>query len=57
VKEGFRVHIVNTKHSEGEPPPTLDERWRLRLTPTQFLMELARTSKGEYHSMALTAKI
>jgi Mg-chelatase subunit ChlI/Mg-chelatase subunit ChlD len=57
VKEGFRVHIVNTKHSEGEPPPTLDERWRLRLTPTQFLMELARASKGEYHSMALTAKI
>ncbi|MEM2127028.1 MAG: ATP-binding protein [Candidatus Bathyarchaeia archaeon] len=56
VKEGFKVHIVNTKHTEGEQPPSLDERWRLRLTPTQFLMELARAAKGEYHNMTLTPR-
>ncbi len=56
AKEGFKVRIVNTKHVESESPPSLDEGWRLRLTPTQFLVELARISKGEYHKMTLTGK-
>ncbi|MGD2142440.1 MAG: ATP-binding protein [Candidatus Bathyarchaeota archaeon] len=50
VKEGFRVYVVNTNHSkeESEAFPVLDETRRIRLSPTQFLMELARFSKGSY---------
>ena len=50
AKEGHKVYIVNTRHSdrEAEAFPVLEEGQRIRLTPTQFLMELARISKGNY---------
>ncbi len=50
AKEGFRVYIVNTNHSkrEAEAFPVMDETRRIKLSPTQFLMELARLSKGSY---------
>jgi Mg-chelatase subunit ChlI/Mg-chelatase subunit ChlD len=55
AKEGVMTHIINTNHSEedAETPPTMDERWRIRLTPTQFLVELARTMKGDYRGLTL----
>jgi hypothetical protein len=31
----------------------MDERWRIRLTPTQFLVEFARTMKGDYRGLTL----
>jgi Mg-chelatase subunit ChlD len=50
VKERIRVYVVNTNHSkeEAESPPLMVEGLRIRYTPTQFLMELARLSKGSY---------
>jgi Mg-chelatase subunit ChlI/Mg-chelatase subunit ChlD len=50
AKEGFRVYVVNTSHSKEEAGsfPIMDETRRIRLSPTQFLMELARLSKGSY---------
>jgi Mg-chelatase subunit ChlI/Mg-chelatase subunit ChlD len=48
VKEGIKVHIVNTSHNPSEGTPVKDENERIKLKPTQFLRELARVSKGEY---------
>ena len=50
VKERIRVYVVNTNHSkeEAESPPIMVEGLRIRFNPTQFLMELARLSKGSY---------
>ncbi len=55
AKEGVMAHVINTNHSEEDAriPPTLDERWRVRLTPTQFLIELARVMKGDYRGLTL----
>ncbi|MCD6480177.1 VWA domain-containing protein, partial [Candidatus Bathyarchaeota archaeon] len=55
AKEGVMAHVINTNHSEEDAriPPTLDERWRVRLTPTQFLIELARAMKGDYRGLTL----
>lgn len=55
AKEGFRVYVVNTSHSkaEAEAFPEMEEGWRMRLTPTQFLMELARISGGAYRGLSL----
>jgi Mg-chelatase subunit ChlI/Mg-chelatase subunit ChlD len=53
AKEKFCVHVVNTKHSQrdADSMPSLDTGMRLRLSPTQFLMELARVSKGNYEGL------
>jgi len=54
AKEGFRVFVVNTNHSkaEAEAFPSMEEGWRLRFTPTQFLIELARISGGGYRGLS-----
>ena len=54
-KEKFRVHIINTNHSrqDAEAAPVRMGRWRKDLTPTQFLMELARASRGNYYGLSL----
>jgi Mg-chelatase subunit ChlI/Mg-chelatase subunit ChlD len=53
AKEKFKVHIVNTNHSQrdADSMPSLDTGMRLRLSPTQFLMEIARVSKGSYEGL------
>jgi Mg-chelatase subunit ChlI/Mg-chelatase subunit ChlD len=53
AKEKFKVHVVNTNHSQrdADSMPSLDTGMRLRLSPTQFLMELARVSKGSYEGL------
>jgi Mg-chelatase subunit ChlI/Mg-chelatase subunit ChlD len=53
-KEKVRVHIFNTNHSstDTESQPTRREGWRLRLTPTQFLMEMAKVSEGNYYGLS-----
>ena len=58
AKEKFKVHIINTNHSreEAEATPRREAGWKLALTPTQFLMELARTSGGNYHGLSLGKK-
>jgi Mg-chelatase subunit ChlD len=48
VKEGVNVHIVNTNHNSDESKFVRIKESRITLTPTQFLKELARVSKGEY---------
>jgi Mg-chelatase subunit ChlI/Mg-chelatase subunit ChlD len=50
AKEGHRVYVVNTSHSKAEADarPLILEGRRLRYTPTQFLVELARLTKGSY---------
>ena len=50
AKAGYRVIVINTSHSEKEARdfPVLVEDRRLRLTPTQFLMEISRLTKGDY---------
>jgi Mg-chelatase subunit ChlI/Mg-chelatase subunit ChlD len=53
AKEEIKVHVFNTKHSNLEGPPSLEEDKRIRLRPTQFLRELARVSKGEYVGLRL----
>ena len=55
VKEEIKVHVFNTKDSslEDEHPPQQEEGNRLRLSPTQFLKELSRVSKGEYVGLRL----
>ncbi|MFB0543980.1 MAG: VWA domain-containing protein, partial [Candidatus Bathyarchaeia archaeon] len=55
AKEKYKIHIINTDHSRQEAEAFLikDEGWRLGLTPTQFLMELARISKGNYYGLSL----
>jgi Mg-chelatase subunit ChlI/Mg-chelatase subunit ChlD len=55
AKEKIRVHVVNTKHSEGEAEasPVMYEGLRVKFSPTQFLIELARLAGGRYRGMAL----
>ena len=55
AKEGVMAHVINTNHSEEDAqiPPALDEGWRVKLTPTQFLIELARAMKGDYRGLTL----
>ncbi|MFQ6053247.1 MAG: ATP-binding protein, partial [Candidatus Bathyarchaeia archaeon] len=55
AKEKFRVHIINTNHSrhDAEATPARADGWRLSLNPTQFLMDLARVSKGNYYGLSL----
>jgi hypothetical protein len=55
AKGRFRVHIINTNHREEEAAAFLkvDEGYRLRLTPTQFLIELARLCNGNYLGLSL----
>jgi Mg-chelatase subunit ChlD len=55
TKEKIQIHIINTVHSEEdvETFPSIDEERRIRLTPTQFLKELARISKGQYKGLKL----
>jgi hypothetical protein len=50
AKAGYRVIVINTSHSEKEARdfPVMVEDRRLRLTPTQFLMEISRLMKGDY---------
>ena len=59
AKEGIKVHIVNTNHIEDEMVtfPKMVEGWRIKLTPTQFLTELARLSKGSYQGLMLKGDI
>jgi Mg-chelatase subunit ChlD len=54
-KEKLRVHIINTNHvkEDAETPFISIEGWRLDLTPTQFLMELSRASKGNYYGLSI----
>jgi Mg-chelatase subunit ChlD len=54
-KEKLRVHIINTNHvkEDAETPSISIEDWRRDLTPTQFLMELSRASKGNYYGLSL----
>jgi Mg-chelatase subunit ChlI/Mg-chelatase subunit ChlD len=54
VKEGIKVHIVNTNHSDSERLPLREKDTRISLKPTQFLRELARLSKGEYIGLKLS---
>jgi Mg-chelatase subunit ChlD len=54
VKEGIKVHIVNTNDSGSEEIPLKRKDARIRLKPTQFLRELARVSKGEYIGLKLS---
>jgi Mg-chelatase subunit ChlI/Mg-chelatase subunit ChlD len=54
VKEGIKVHIVNTNHSDSERLPLREKDTRISLKPTQFLRELARISKGEYIGLKLS---
>ena len=58
AKEKFKVYIINTNHSEEEAEafPRVEEGWRLRLTPTQFLIELARLTGGYYQGLSLKEK-
>jgi Mg-chelatase subunit ChlD len=53
--EGFKVHVVNTSHSD-DPLPELEEGYRIRFTPTQFLVELARISGGTYKGFNLNGE-
>jgi Mg-chelatase subunit ChlI/Mg-chelatase subunit ChlD len=55
AKEKFKVHIINTNHSkeEARTTPLREAGWKIALTPTQFLMELARISGGDYHGLSL----
>ncbi|MGQ9680860.1 MAG: vWA domain-containing protein [Candidatus Bathyarchaeia archaeon] len=55
-KEGVRVHVINAKHVEESLPRIIEGR-RMRLTPTQFLIELARISNGEYHDLTLSGSL
>jgi Mg-chelatase subunit ChlI/Mg-chelatase subunit ChlD len=50
AKAGYRVYVINTSHSEKEARdiPVMVEGRRLRFTPTQFLMEISRLTKGDY---------
>lgn len=48
IKEGVKVHVVNTNHNSNEDEYVKIKNARISLTPTQFLRELARVSKGEY---------
>ena len=48
VKEGVKVHVVNTNHNPNEDEYVRVKNARISLTPTQFLRELSRASKGEY---------
>jgi len=54
-KEGYRVQVVNTNHlaSEAEAPQVVEGGMRVKLTPTQFLMELARLSGGKYVGLSM----
>jgi Mg-chelatase subunit ChlI/Mg-chelatase subunit ChlD len=58
AKEGFRVYVVNTNHSkeEAKARPLMEEGRRLRYTPTQFLMKLARLTKGNYIGLSPTGE-
>jgi Mg-chelatase subunit ChlI/Mg-chelatase subunit ChlD len=53
AKAKFKVHVVNTNHSQRDAGsmPSMDTGMRLRLSPTQFLMELVRVSKGSYEGL------
>ncbi len=55
AREGVMAHVINTNHSEEDAqlPPIPDERWRVRLSPTQFLIELAKAMKGDYRGLTL----
>jgi Mg-chelatase subunit ChlD len=55
-KENFKVHVINTNHSKQEANsiPLMTGGWRVSLKPTQFLIELARVSNGNYHGLTLT---
>jgi Mg-chelatase subunit ChlI/Mg-chelatase subunit ChlD len=50
AKEGFKVHVVNTKHIESDVRASriMDEGRRIRMTPTEFLKEVAHITKGNY---------
>jgi Mg-chelatase subunit ChlD len=50
AKEKLRVYVINTNHSReaAEAFPVMEEGRRIKLNPTQFLMELARISGGSY---------
>jgi Mg-chelatase subunit ChlD len=52
-KEKIKVHIVNTNHSEIDAKsfPVTNFGNRIRFTPTQFMMELARLTGGEYKGL------
>lgn len=52
-KEKIKVHIVNTNHSRSDEKsfPVIDPRKRVRFTPTQFMIELARLSGGNYKGL------
>jgi len=53
AKEKIRLHVVNTRHSEEEAValPTVYEGFRIKYTPTQFLVELANLAGGSYQGM------
>ena len=55
AREGVMAHVINTNHSEedAKTPPVTGQGWRIKLTPTQFLIELARTMKGDYRGLTL----
>jgi len=59
AREDAMAHVINTNHSEEDAqiPPTPDEGWRVRLTPTQFLIELARVMKGDYRGLTLKTPV
>ena len=48
VKEGIKVHVINTNHKDSQVSPRIDRNKRIRMEPTQFLMELAKASNGDY---------
>ena len=57
-KDKTNVYVINTNHSPQEASmlPSRDPGLRVGLTPTQFLMQLARASKGQYQGLQLTGE-
>jgi Mg-chelatase subunit ChlD len=53
AKDKIKVYIINTNHIEQDLAsfPMKSEGLRVGLTPTQFLMELSRVSKGSYQGL------
>jgi Mg-chelatase subunit ChlD len=57
AKEKVRTYIINTNHYQHEKKLERGEGWRIRLTPTEFLIELARASKGNYFGLRIDEEI
>jgi Mg-chelatase subunit ChlD len=52
-KYGIKIIVFNTNHSETEADmyPLIETNQRVKFTPTQFLMHLAKITNGEYRGL------